>query len=296
VEPPPEDPSSEGSVVTSAKTAEASVTWRPGDGYRYGFRSSAGSVDPAPVRAFQKDSRGAMTAQMPADLRALQAAGPLVLDAMKVAKSASIKGVSLDTIVRNHGHGVAAQMARLALSDRGGLEAIRAEMSRVTGGRVLDCVLNDDGPGVYSLSFRLHDGTVIPGEDLSADLLMYLGFLTILHRNDTPGVRLVEEPENGLHPLRLHEVVSVLRKLTERGVQVICTTHSPDLLSVCDPAEVRVFLRPRPGDATEVHELPPDFDRIAMRNSLGEIWASRGEEGLLDILPKVDPRVRAEAP
>ena len=289
-------PPTEGAVVVSSDTASAAVSWRPKLGFRFDFQSAKGPLDEGRVRAAQGDPQSPAYAPLPEELHGPRTAGPLVLDASKVPRSASIQGVSLDTIVQHQGYGVAAQMARLALSDRRGLDTIQGEMNRVTGGRVADCVINDNGQGSYSLSFRLYDGTVIPGEDLSAGLLMYLGFLTILHRGDAPGVLLVEEPENGLHPLRLHEVVGVLRKLTERGVQVICTTHSPDLLSACDPAEVRVFLRPRPGDATEVHELPPDFTRIAMRSSLGEVWASRGEEGLLDMLPKVDPQVRAEAP
>ena len=32
-----------------------------------------------------------------------------------------------------------------------------------------------------------------------------------------------------------------------------------------------------------------------MRSSMGEIWASSGEEGLLDMLPKVEPPIHAEA-
>ena len=30
-----------------------------------------------------------------------------------------------------------------------------------------------------------------------------------------------------------------------------------------------------------------------MRSTMGEIWASTGEEGLLDMLPKVEPRIQA---
>ena len=32
-----------------------------------------------------------------------------------------------------------------------------------------------------------------------------------------------------------------------------------------------------------------------MHSSMGEIWASSGEEGLLDMLPEVEPRIQAEA-
>ncbi len=104
---------------------------------------------------------------------------------------------------------------------------------------------------------------------------------------------LVEEPENGLHPLRVYEIVQLLRSLAERGVQILMTTHSPDLLNACKPEEVLVFRRPSFDSGTEIDRLPDDFERRAMRSTMGEIWASSGEEGLLDVLPKVEPRIQA---
>jgi predicted ATPase len=136
---------------------------------------------------------------------------------------------------------------------------------------------------------------VIPATDVSQGLLVYFAFLTIVHRDDAPAVLLVEEPENGVHPLRVHEIVTLLRTLTERGVQIILTTHSPDLLNACKPEEVLVFRRPKPDSGTEIQRLPRDFERRAMRSTMGEIWASSGEEGLLDILPTVEPRIQAVA-
>ncbi len=136
---------------------------------------------------------------------------------------------------------------------------------------------------------------MIPATDVSQGLLVYFAFLTIVHRDDAPAVLLVEEPENGVHPLRVHEIVTLLRTLTERGVQIILTTHSPDLLNACKPEEVLVFRRPKPDSGTEIQRLPRDFERRAMRSTMGEIWASSGEEGLLDILPTVEPRIQAVA-
>src|SRR5262249_24104090 len=89
---------------------------------------------------------------------------------------------------------------------------------------------------VYSLSFRLFDGSVIPARDPSQGLLAYVFFLALVHRSDGPAVLLVEEPENGLHPLRIAEVLSLLRRFTAQGIPVLVTTHSPELLSACTPA------------------------------------------------------------
>ena len=43
---------------------------------------------------------------------------------------------------------------------------------------------------------------------------------------------------------------------------------------------------PSRDSGTEIHRLPADFERRAMRSTMGEIWASSGEEGLLDMLPE----------
>lgn len=232
---------------------------------------------------------------LPDDAREfLRVTEPIMLEATAVA-SGSPKGTgALPLLIQSRGRGAAAHLARCALGDRARYEAIQKGMRDITGGRVLELIVGEDSGGGYPLSFRLHDNTIIPAKEVSQGLLLYFAFLTIVHRDDAPAVLLIEEPENGVHPLRLYEIVSLLRTLTERGVQIVLTTHSPDLLNACKPEEVFVFRRPRPDSGTEIRRLPADFERKAMRSSMGEIWASSGEEGLLDILPEVEPRIVAE--
>ena len=167
-------------------------------------------------------------------------------------------------------------------------------MTEITAGRVREIVVGEDTGQGYPLHFRQFDGTLLPASEVSQGLLLYLGFLCLIHREDAPSILLLEEPENGLHPLRLQEVAKLLRGLTANGVQIVMTTHSPDLLNACTPDEVIILRRPEPSSGTEVHRLPKDFEKRAMRSTIGEIWASRGEEGLLDMFPTVDPSVHAD--
>ncbi|MEV6152640.1 AAA family ATPase [Nonomuraea sp. NPDC052129] len=86
-----------------------------------------------------------------------------------------------------------------------------------------------DGQGQVS-STLLSDGT-----------LRVLGLLAALHDPDHPGVLLIEEIENGLHPSRLAELLRRIQRLVTdlndpRAVhrplrQVILTTHSPVVVS-----------------------------------------------------------------
>jgi energy-coupling factor transporter ATP-binding protein EcfA2 len=220
---------------------------------------------------------------------------PLMLEPMAVAAPSPRGSGVLTKLIETRGRGAAAHLARVALGDRKHYDAIQQGMRDITNGRVREVVVGEDTGQGYPLSFRLHDEKVIPASDVSQGLLVYFAFLCIVHRDDAPAVLLIEEPENGVHPLRLHEIVALLRTLTERGVQILVTTHSPDLLNACKPEEVLVFRRPQPDSGTEVRRLPPDFERRAMRSTMGEIWASSGEEGLLDLLPPVEPRIQAEA-
>jgi predicted ATPase len=90
-----------------------------------------------------------------------------------------------------------------------------------------DLVIDGQGPVPSSL---LSDGT-----------LRILGLLAALHDPDHPGVLMVEEIENGLHPSRLAELLRRISELVtdlndpeslDRPLrQVILTTHSPVVVS-----------------------------------------------------------------
>ena len=200
----------------------------------------------------------------------------------------------LSKIIENRGQGATAHLARLALGNRKLHGAIQKGMQDVSGGRVEEVIVGEHTEQGYPLSFLMYDGTVIQAHALSQGLLVFFAFLCIVHRDDAPAVLLVEEPENGVHPLRLYEIVQLLRGLSERGVQIIMTTHSPDLLNACKQEEVLIFRRPNRDSGTEIHRVPADFERKAMRETLGEVWAAYGEEGLLGMLPKIEPDVAAE--
>lgn len=116
------------------------------------------------------------------------------------------------------------------------------------------------------------DGVEVPASLASGGTLVTLAFLTIAELNG--GLLLVEEPENGLHPGRLKEVVEMLRRVCETrpGAQVILTTHSPFLLDYAEPHEVRLLYRDEENEV-RVHHLedaPEIRDRLKYM-MLGEL-------------------------
>ncbi|MEZ4238706.1 MAG: AAA family ATPase [Myxococcota bacterium] len=122
------------------------------------------------------------------------------------------------------------------------------------------------------LQIRLAEGTWVPAAQVSEGLLYWLAFAALPHVSPAR-VLVVEEPENGLHPARIRDVVRVLRRVSEGGTQVLLATHSPLVVNELAPHEVSVVTRPR-ALGTQVRRLSdlPDLDRLLSVYSLGELW------------------------
>ncbi len=149
-------------------------------------------------------------------------------------------------------------------------------------------------PGAKALEFILSRNgqapVTIPGSLASGGSLLLTAYLTLAY-SETPGLLLIEEPENGLHPSRLQMVLDLLRRMSRgeignRKRQIILTTHNPLLLNYASPEEVRVFVR-HPDRGTQVIPMmdAPDIDRLLKEFALGELWYLLGEEKLFQEQP-----------
>jgi len=87
-------------------------------------------------------------------------------------------------------------------------------------------------------SWLLSDGTL---------RLMALSLLAYSEREDRAGVYLIEEPENGLHPLAIQSVFAALSSM--RTMQVFVATHSPVFLANTALDQALVFSRSDHGTA-----------------------------------------------
>jgi predicted ATPase len=124
------------------------------------------------------------------------------------------------------------------------------------------------------LEADLTSGAKVEAKRMSEGLLYYLAFAALRHLN-LVSLLLVEEPENGLHPARIVEVMRILRSIAEQGTQVILATHSPLVINEMQPDEVSVVTRTE-ADGTKL-TLMKDTTNFAKRSSayaLGELWLS----------------------
>lgn len=92
-----------------------------------------------------------------------------------------------------------------------------------------------------ALGVLLHDGTFVSGAAVSDGLLRWLAFAAVPYLA-TAALVLVEEPENGLHPAGIRDVMTLLREISTRA-QVVIATHSPIVVDELDPNEVTVLRR-----------------------------------------------------
>ncbi|HEY4244910.1 MAG TPA: ATP-binding protein [Kofleriaceae bacterium] len=122
-----------------------------------------------------------------------------------------------------------------------------------------------------ALSIKLVDGTNVEANELSEGMLYWLAFASIPYLERTPLV-VIEEPENGLHPARIREVMASLRELSAT-TQIILATHSPLVINELRPEEVTLLTRPGiEGTVATPLTATRNFAQRAKLYQPGELW------------------------
>ena len=124
-------------------------------------------------------------------------------------------------------------------------------------------------------------------QQASDGAILFLGFLALAFLPGPPNLLLIEEPETGVYPKRLGQVVTLLKQLVKRteGVrfpQIILTTHSPYVLSFFEPEEVTLLSRngdmpDGPVRARPLRDAPNIRERLGNDFYLGELWYNLSE-------------------
>ena len=91
----------------------------------------------------------------------------------------------------------------------------------------------DPTTGLVQLAIREKSGRRISAYSASDGTLRFLAMLAALLDEEPAGLYFFEEIDNGIHPSRLYLLVDLIESQTRKGtVQVVTTTHSPELLSM----------------------------------------------------------------
>lgn len=133
--------------------------------------------------------------------------------------------------------------------------------------------LRNRSRGTKALEIELTSGERVPAAQLSEGLLFYLAFAALQHL-DPVALLLVEEPENGLHPSRIADVMRILREIS-KTTQVVLATHSPLVINEMQGDEVTLVTRdPKQGTQVRLLSSTPHFAERSKVYALGELWLS----------------------
>ena len=141
----------------------------------------------------------------------------------------------------------------------------------------------DPTTGKVQLAFRESTGRVVSAWVASDGTLRFLAMLAALLGAKKPkpaGLYFFEEIDNGIHPSRLRLLVELIERCTaENGVQVVATTHSPDLLSMIGDGTFKntsVVCRRPDTDTAVIRPVAslPNADELRRSQGLGRLHAA----------------------
>jgi len=121
---------------------------------------------------------------------------------------------------------------------------IRNRLSALLGEMITIEIDVDHMRQQISLSAKWRDGTTLPARSLSEGTLRFLALAVLEHDPEVRGVICLEEPENGIHPGRVKEMIALLRQIamdTSLPIgndnpprQIIINTHSPNVVKLME--------------------------------------------------------------
>jgi predicted ATPase len=137
------------------------------------------------------------------------------------------------------GNNLPATLYRLQNDKKG--EDVYQKLANKVKGLVNDVdeidVDKDEKRDLLTLQVKFKNGLILPAQSLSDGTLRFLGLAIIQEDKKSSGLICLEEPENGINPKKVPEMVSLLEEMTTETEfevdddnplrQVIINTHSP---------------------------------------------------------------------
>lgn len=248
------------------------------------------------------NQRRDFTAQETRDIEFVEQAVRARLDAGAIAAPARMSGV---TRLSGDGAGLAAFLDSLNRRRDGTLDAIeeavqrvvprfrRVELTETSIATSETEYLTVDGQRVprtvarnyasVGLSLVFDKDTSVPAEHASEGTLLTLGLLALAHASgkDARRLILIDDLDRALHPSAQHRLVEGLQHVLAAapGLQILATTHSPDLVDACDARDVVVLGRDAAGStAARTLAEHPEAAKCLKLLRVGEFWGTVGED------------------
>jgi predicted ATPase len=162
------------------------------------------------------------------------------------------------------------------------IERVEADSLRV-GDELVDRRVRRTYPGETML-FDFEGAENVFAQTVSSGTLILVGLLTVLLGPSHPRILLMDDIEQGLHPLAQKSLLEVLRQVMGKflDLQILATTHSPYLLDDLRPEEIRLMTINEDGSSVcgrlDEH---PQFGKWKDEMAPGELWSLFGEKWLV---------------
>jgi ABC-type Mn2+/Zn2+ transport system ATPase subunit len=125
----------------------------------------------------------------------------------------------------------------------------------------------------------------ISAQAMSEGTLLTLGLLTLLYSSpESTKLFLLDDVEQGLHPLAQRRLMNLLKEFAERhDCQILLTTHSPYIVDELEAKDIWVMATDKEG-ISHCKRLSdhPDIGYALSVLTTGEIWGAEGEEWVLN--------------
>jgi predicted ATPase len=133
-------------------------------------------------------------------------------------------------------------------SPHGALADIGAHLAGLIPGVAQVDVEEDEANHRYRIRVKVAGEHPFPAEVVSDGTLRLLAILAVLHDPERRGLACLEEPENGIHPVRIESLLELLKAMATRAdedaydaelplSQLLVSSHSPVVLSHLAPDE-----------------------------------------------------------
>lgn len=141
-----------------------------------------------------------------------------------------------------------------------------------------DLAFKYDHTGRVMLYLVERSGTEISAASASDGTLRFLAMAVALLGEDDGRLYFFEELDTGIHPTRLHLLLQLIdQATTQRGIQVVATTHNPALLAFMNPEQrVHAALIVRDAEESRIVRIAdlPEITRVLETEDLGRLFAA----------------------
>ena len=189
--------------------------------------------------------------------------------------------ISSGSRVSISGNNIPSIIKRFSKDNPEGWERVIATMSNISP--YFDSVSSESlRAGKEYLVFKeVFEGRDIESWESSDGTLRALAILISVESHKSGSTVLIEEPEHGLHPWVVKDLISHIKEVIEfKHLQVILTTHSQQVLECIEEDELLITERDANGTRySSIKQIIPDSE-ISM-GEIGELWT----RGLLKGVP-----------